>query len=167
MILSDLFHFLFVYCVLLFGFSAGKSWIIDVNEGVLQGWLFKAFFFFTLSGGYSHGRLTYSSQWYPGKRKDLSSGDSLVQQAQLQWHRFYNAGVVQVHHWNGKSGIHRSSSVQRGFLHPSHLLHHSDLHPDAEHAHRTDGEHGGADLRTKRNHLEPSGKNHLQERKHW
>uniref|UniRef100_A0A8C7YZF5 Ion transport domain-containing protein n=1 Tax=Oryzias sinensis TaxID=183150 RepID=A0A8C7YZF5_9TELE len=32
MILSDLFHFLFVYCVLLFGFSAGKSWIIDVNE---------------------------------------------------------------------------------------------------------------------------------------
>ena len=47
--------------------------------------------------------------------------------------------------------------VQGGVLRADHLLHHPHLHPAAQHAHRPDEPHRGADHRREHGHLEATG----------
>lgn len=78
-------------------------------------------------------------------------------QTQLQKHLLHHNAALQVHHRHGWHGVHRGLPVQGDLLRAPHLLHHPYLHPSAQHAHRPDEPHRGADNPGEHQHLGAAG----------
>lgn len=78
-------------------------------------------------------------------------------QTHLQEHLVHHTTALQVHHRNGRHGVHRPLQVQGGLLRAPHRLYHPHLHPAAQHAHRPYEPHGGEDHHGERQHLAASG----------